>query len=225
MSTTPGYSRSSGWSGTNRRATSTACCPSPRITFRLTCWRQCAPVNRSGRWCNTACRRSQWRRYDKMRRLPDGLLACGDAICSFNPIYGQGMTVAALDAMALRDSLRRGAADLPRRYFRAAAKAIGVAWQTGATSDLAFPQVEGRRTPSMRVANRLVDSVLAACESDAGVTTQFFRVTGFLDAPPRLLHPAFLYRVARVNLQRRQRHSAPRQAAVAGAADAAGGRS
>ncbi len=165
---------------------------------------------------------SQWRRYDKMRRLPDGLLACGDAICSFNPIYGQGMSVAALDAVALRDSLRRGVADLPRRYFRAAAKAIGVAWQTGATSDLAFPQVEGRRTPSMRVTNRLVDSILAACESDNGVTTQFFRVTGLLDAPPRLLHPAFLYRVARVNLQRRQRNSVPAQAEVA---DAAGGRS
>ncbi len=90
---------------------------------------------------------SQWRRYDKMRRLPDGLLACGDAICSFNPIYGQGMSVAALDAVALRDCLRRGVADLPRRYFRATAKAIGVAWQTGASSDLAFPEVEGQRTP------------------------------------------------------------------------------
>ena len=76
---------------------------------------------------------SQWRRYDKMRRLPDGLLACGDAICSFNPIYGQGMSVAALDAVALRDCLRRGVTDLPRRYFRATAKAIGVAWETGAT--------------------------------------------------------------------------------------------
>ena len=119
-------------------------------------------------------------------------------------------------------ALLRGVADLPRRYFRAAAKAIGVAWQTGATSDLAFPQVEGRRTPSMRVTNRLVDSVLAACESDNEVTTQFFRVTGLLDAPPRLLRPAFLYRVAKVNLQRRQRNSAPVHATVA---DTAGGRS
>jgi 2-polyprenyl-6-methoxyphenol hydroxylase-like FAD-dependent oxidoreductase len=161
---------------------------------------------------------SQWRRYDQMRRLPDGLLVCGDAICSFNPIYGQGMSVAALDAVALRDCLRRGVTDLPRRYFRAAAKAISVAWQTGATSDLAFPEVEGRRTPSMRVTNRLVDLVLTASESDALVGTQFFRVTGLLDPPTLLLHPSFLYRVATVNLRRRQRHSRPRQAAIAGPA-------
>jgi len=158
---------------------------------------------------------SQWRRYDKMRRLPDGLLVCGDAICSFNPIYGQGMSVAALDAVALRDCLRRGVTDLPRRYFRAAAKAISVAWQTGATSDLAFPEVEGRRTPSMRVTSRLVDLVLTACESDAVVGTQFFRVSGLVDPPTRLLRPAFLYRVATVNLGRRQRPSRLRQSAVA----------
>ena len=72
---------------------------------------------------------SQWRRYDKMPQLPDGLLVCGDAICSVNPIYGQGMTVAALEAAALRECLRGGGSDLPRRYFRASAKPIGVAWQ------------------------------------------------------------------------------------------------
>jgi 2-polyprenyl-6-methoxyphenol hydroxylase-like FAD-dependent oxidoreductase len=167
---------------------------------------------------------SQWRRYDKMRRLPDGLLACGDAICSFNPIYGQGMSVAALDALALRDCLRRGTTDLPRRYFRAAAKAISVPWQTGAASDLAFPEVEGRRTRSMSVSNRLVNSVLTALESDAVVGTQFFKVTGLLDPPTRLLRPAILYRVARVNLQRRQRNSATPQPAVAGHADGVGRR-
>jgi 2-polyprenyl-6-methoxyphenol hydroxylase-like FAD-dependent oxidoreductase len=157
---------------------------------------------------------SQWRRYDKMRRFPDGLVVCGDAICSFNPIYGQGMSVAALEAVALRDSLRRGVTDLPRRYFRAAAKPISLAWQTGAASDLAFPEVEGRRTSSMRVTNRLVELVLTACESDAVVATQFVKVAWLVDPPIRLLRPSFLYRVATANLGRRQRHWRSRRAAV-----------
>jgi 2-polyprenyl-6-methoxyphenol hydroxylase-like FAD-dependent oxidoreductase len=158
---------------------------------------------------------SQWRRYDKMRRLPDGLLATGDAICSFNPIYGQGMSVAALDAVALQHCLRRGVDNLPHRYFRHAAKKIGVAWQTGAAGDLAFPEVEGRRTASMRVANRLVDFVLTGCESDPDVIKQFFRVSGLIDPPTRLLRPSFLYRVAKANQSLRQRHWRDREAANA----------
>jgi 2-polyprenyl-6-methoxyphenol hydroxylase-like FAD-dependent oxidoreductase len=162
---------------------------------------------------------SQWRRFDKMRRFPDGLLVCGDAICSFNPIYGQGMTVSALDAIALRDCLRRGRTDLSRRYFRAAAKPIGVAWQIAAGSDLTFPEVAGRRSPSMRVSNRLVDWVLTACESDPRVGAQFFRVQGLVDPPARLLQPAFIGRVAAVNLLRRQRNNQPRQPQAAGRGD------
>ncbi len=162
---------------------------------------------------------SQWRRYDKMRRFPAGLLVCGDAICSFNPVYGQGMSVAALDAAALRKCLRRGVGDVAPRYFRATAKSIGVAWQIAAGSDLAFPEVEGRRTPSMRMTSGLVDRIQAACESDAVVGGQFFRVTALLDPPARLLNPLFLYRVANVNLHRRQRDSRSRHAGLAGPAD------
>jgi 2-polyprenyl-6-methoxyphenol hydroxylase-like FAD-dependent oxidoreductase len=146
---------------------------------------------------------SQWRRYDKMRRFPEGLLVCGDAICSFDPIYGQGMTVSALDAVALRDCLVRSGHDVARRYFRAAAKSIAVAWRMGAGSDLAFPEVQGRRSLSMRMTNRLADWVLTACESDAVVVEKFFRVNNLIDPPVRLMHPSFISRVAAVNLRRR----------------------
>jgi hypothetical protein len=78
-------------------------------------------------------------------------------------------------------------------------------------------------TALMRVTNRLVDSVLTACESDAVVGTQFFRVTGLLDPPTRLLHPSFLCRVATVNLIRAQRHSRRRQVAVANVGDGGSG--
>ena len=71
----------------------------------------------------------------------------------------------------------------------------------------------------MRVTGRLVDWVQAACESDAVVGGQFLWVTALVDPPTRLLHPALLYRVATVNLRRRQRDAQPRQAGVAGPAD------
>ncbi|OKH82171.1 hypothetical protein EB75_13385 [Mycobacterium sp. ST-F2] len=152
---------------------------------------------------------SQRRRYDTMRRFPEGLIVTGDAMCSFNPIYGQGMSVAALDALSLRDALRGGMTDLPRRYFRAAAKAIDIAWDLSAGSDLAFPEVDGYRPLKVRLNNRLADWVLSACETDPAAAAQFFLTASLIDPPERLLRPSFLYRVARVNRRRRQRDSQP----------------
>jgi|KBSSwiStaDraftv2_1062776.scaffolds.fasta_scaffold02360_9 2-polyprenyl-6-methoxyphenol hydroxylase-like FAD-dependent oxidoreductase len=146
---------------------------------------------------------SQWRRYDKMRRFPDGLLTLGDAICSFNPVYGQGMTVAALEASALHDCLLHGDRDLSRRFFKSAAKPVAAAWQLAAGADLALPEVEGPRPLSARLANAYVDWVLTACESDAVIAGQFSKVNALVDFPSRLLHPAVMFRVAAVNLRRR----------------------
>ncbi|MCA1716727.1 MAG: FAD-binding protein, partial [Actinobacteria bacterium] len=58
------------------------------------------------------------RRYERLPRVPDGYLVTGDALCSFNPIYGQGMTVSALEAETLEECLREGPGDLPRRFYR-----------------------------------------------------------------------------------------------------------
>jgi hypothetical protein len=148
---------------------------------------------------------SRWRRYDKMRRFPAGLLVVGDAICSFNPIYGQGMTVAALQALALRQCLQRGANGLARRYFRAAAKPIGVAWRFAVGGDLNLPEVEGPRPLSLRLANKYVERLQTAAESD--LAKQFTKVVALVDAPTRLLQPHMITRVAAANLRRRERRT------------------
>jgi 2-polyprenyl-6-methoxyphenol hydroxylase-like FAD-dependent oxidoreductase len=140
---------------------------------------------------------SRWRRYDRMRRFPDGLVVLGDAMCSFNPVYGQGMTVAALQAQALSECLQRGRNDLARRYFRAAAKPVGVAWQFAVGGDLNLPEVEGRRSLATRLSNKYVDRLQAVAESDIGVTEQFVRVVALLDPPSRLLRPKIALRAIR----------------------------
>jgi 2-polyprenyl-6-methoxyphenol hydroxylase-like FAD-dependent oxidoreductase len=144
---------------------------------------------------------NRWRRYDELRRLPNGLLVIGDAICSFNPIYGQGMTVAAMDALALRDCLHDGGPDLPRRFFTAAAKGIGVAWQMAVGSDLALPELEAPRPLSVRLPNAYNDWVLSAAASDVHVAEQFMKVLNLVERPGHLLRPAVMTRVAMAKLR------------------------
>ena len=92
-------------------------------------------------------------RYERLTSFPAGLLVIGDAVRSFNPVYGQGMTVAATEAMTLRGLLAGRAVPDARRYFRAIAAAIDVAWDIAADADLAFPQVPGKRSAKVRLVN------------------------------------------------------------------------
>jgi 2-polyprenyl-6-methoxyphenol hydroxylase-like FAD-dependent oxidoreductase len=148
---------------------------------------------------------SRWRRYDKMRRFPEGLLVIGDAICSFNPIYGQGMTIAGLEAMALRDCLSCGTSDLARRFFRAAAVPIRQAWELSANPDLCLPEIEGTPPMLTRLLNAYVDRVLTAAEYDTAAVDQFFRVTALIDPATRLLRPRIMWRAALANRRRLRR--------------------
>jgi 2-polyprenyl-6-methoxyphenol hydroxylase-like FAD-dependent oxidoreductase len=159
---------------------------------------------------------SRWRRYDKVRRFPAGLLVFGDAIASFDPIYGQGMTVAALQALELDRCLRRGSNNLAARYFRAAAKPIGVAWQLAVGGDLILPEVEGPRPLSTRLTNRYIDRVQAAAEMDTVIAKRFMRVVGFRDAPASLMLPSVALRVAATNWRQARARRREQIPAVAG---------
>jgi 2-polyprenyl-6-methoxyphenol hydroxylase-like FAD-dependent oxidoreductase len=152
---------------------------------------------------------NRWRRYDKLRRFPKGLVVTGDAICSFNPIYGQGMTVATLDALALRDALASGHNDLARRFFAEAAKATQVAWNMAVGSDLALPEVSGKSTLAMRSFNLYTDRVLTCAETNPYVAEHFWTVMNLVKPPTQLLHPAVLLPVAASLVRprsRRQHH-------------------
>ncbi|WP_067276595.1 FAD-dependent oxidoreductase [Streptomyces jeddahensis] len=84
------------------------------------------------------------RRYDLPGRRPAGFLAIGDALCTFNPVYGQGMAVAAISAVALRDALAdRRRTPTTRRVQQALLAASRQAWDISAGADKAMPGAIG----------------------------------------------------------------------------------
>ncbi|HET9877272.1 MAG TPA: 2-polyprenyl-6-methoxyphenol hydroxylase-like oxidoreductase [Mycobacterium sp.] len=125
---------------------------------------------------------SVWRRYDKMSQFPAGLLAFGDAICSTNPIYGQGMTVAILEAVALRECLSQEDGELSRRFFDAAAQLIGPIWAYDQANDAYMSDGDGQ-TPEHQQLLDLRDELLTAAESSTTITESFFRVMHLIDPP------------------------------------------
>ena len=134
-------------------------------------------------------------RYDRLRRFPAGLLVTGDALCSFNPIYGQGMTVAALDALTLRRHLAPGVEPQPGRWHRDLARVVDVPWQMAAGGDLLFPEVQGRRTRKSRLMGAYLTRLHCAAAHDAHLAAAFLRVAGLVSPPQSLLRPGVAFRV------------------------------
>jgi flavin-dependent dehydrogenase len=148
------------------------------------------------------------RRYERLEQFPRSYLVFGDALCSFNPVYGQGMTVAAQEAALLHQCLREGDADLARRFFGAAKTAIDTPWDIAVGNDLRHPQVQGPRSPKLRFINWYIGKLhLAACH-DATLANAFLQVANLQARPEQLLHPAVVMRVISGNLGRRWRRSA-----------------
>jgi 2-polyprenyl-6-methoxyphenol hydroxylase-like FAD-dependent oxidoreductase len=152
---------------------------------------------------------SQRRRYERLKRFPDGLLVLGDAISSFNPLYGQGMSVAALEAIELRRCLEQGEQRLAKRFFRAAGKVITQAWDMAVGGDLALPEVPGDRPLMMRISNAYVERLLQVAEHDPIVAQAFGDVSDLLAPPRGVLKPRILRRVLQRNLRRQATASEP----------------
>ena len=119
----------------------------------------------------------------------------GDAVCSFNPVYGQGMSVALAEARALGDCLAAGdrelaAAFLPRgraHHRRPVGDRDRRGWR--------YPQVEGRRPPGFAVISRYMARAHRAATRDPVVLRRFFEVASLLAPPPAMLAPAIAWRV------------------------------
>jgi 2-polyprenyl-6-methoxyphenol hydroxylase-like FAD-dependent oxidoreductase len=143
---------------------------------------------------------SVWRRYDRVKRFPKGLIVIGDAVCSFNPVYGQGMTSSAIQAKALRDCLIDSPDDnIGELFFRRSAKKLVPIWQANRLNDFAVTPIHGWRSIPQRILNWQRDKVMAAAANDIAITETFLRILGLTAPTRRLLRPAMLVRVIKAN--------------------------
>ncbi|MFG2714901.1 FAD-dependent oxidoreductase [Streptomyces goshikiensis] len=140
------------------------------------------------------------RRYDRLERFPARYLVVGDAACSFNPVYGQGMTVAALEALVLRDHLAKESVD-PLAFLGDISHVIEFPWQFSAGADLGYPEVEGERTPEWEQGGAYMAQLHAAAVVDGEITATFMRVAGLVESPAALMSPDMLERVERGSRQ------------------------
>ncbi|WP_431045963.1 FAD-dependent oxidoreductase [Streptomyces sp. P1-3] len=152
---------------------------------------------------------NQWRPYHKVKEWPERLIAIGDSVCVFNPAYGQGLTVAALEADLLHRTLAKhrrvkaGLDGLSRAYQRAVARIVLVPWTLSTNSDLMWNPHHQPLTA--RIAHWYNKHLFAVSVRDAQVWSRFVRVANMLAPPTVLFHPSVVAKVVGQALSRRAR--------------------
>jgi 2-polyprenyl-6-methoxyphenol hydroxylase-like FAD-dependent oxidoreductase len=136
-----------------------------------------------------------WRRFDKVSRFPEGLLVLGDAITSFNPVYGQGMSVALLQARALDDLLRarasggRGLEGIAQEFFKAAVPISREAWNASTLVDAAYEEVTGDTQPGAAAAIPIMRGIRALLADDPALHRDYLGVSQMVNPSAVLLTP------------------------------------
>ncbi|MDX8036969.1 hypothetical protein SK803_42820 [Lentzea sp. BCCO 10_0856] len=138
--------------------------------------------------------RSRWNRFHKVPDWPRGLLALGDSVVSLNPVYGHGMTLAALNAATLQTLLQRhDLAKEPLTFQRAIARTAQIPWTSATTTDLGWGTK--KLPPSTRLTQWYARHLFKVIPGNRQVYRSFIRVSQMVDHPAALFRPAVLWRV------------------------------
>ena len=152
--------------------------------------------------------RQRRRHYDKLKRFPDGLVVMADAACSFDPVFGQGMTVAALQAVELdKLHVRTGGnmAGFPRKFHKRIAAVTNLPWMLATGETRRFPELSNPKPVWLKLMHWYNGLIYSASGSDPAVYECFLKVLHLTTGPHQLIHPKILWRVARHSLSQRFR--------------------
>jgi 2-polyprenyl-6-methoxyphenol hydroxylase-like FAD-dependent oxidoreductase len=148
---------------------------------------------------------SRRRDFHALRRFPARLVSVGDAVASFNPVYGQGMTAAALHAACLSTYLRSSPdLDVPaRRFFALQRVVVDAAWSTSTSADLALPHVDGPYPRGYRFSSWVSRQIVAATVTDVTIARRFNEVVSMREHPRSLATPGVILGALRANRRAR----------------------
>ncbi len=144
------------------------------------------------------------RRYERAKQLPENFLLLGDAVCAFNPVYGQGMTIASLGALTLETCLREQARlhpdgsfnGLSLRFQKRLAKVNKAPWLMATGEDYRYPNTDGAGPGVMtKFMHRYMEQVLRLTTRSVAVRSVLMRAFNILVPPAALFQPRVLFRV------------------------------
>lgn len=148
------------------------------------------------------------RHFERLTRWPDNFIMLGDAACAFNPTYGQGMSVAALEAEALDGWLRSARSAL--RFQHELMSVVRAPWLMATNEDARLPHVEGARPGRTdKVFQNYIDTFIWLCAEDTRMLDTFMGVSQLILPPTALFRPAHLIKVARRLLRPVPPHGQP----------------
>jgi len=139
----------------------------------------------------------RWLRFDQLRRLPKGYAIVGDALCSFDPVFGQGITIGALEAELLDRRLERHGELDALAFARDCAGIILEPWLIASIEAFRYPHAQGDRPPAVGLMHRLLDRVYIRCAVDPVVYRAFLGVMQMHRSSLSMLHPRVLLRLLR----------------------------
>lgn len=144
---------------------------------------------------------SRWRHFEKLERFPAGLIPFGDSICRFNPVYGQGMSVAAKEACLLLSLLETAAAEgkglgsLATDFLVQAQPIIDAPWAMAVIPDFLDPLTEGERPADLANALRFSAALIKTAYEDAAIHKLMFEVQHMIKPRSVLREPAVVEQI------------------------------
>ena len=139
-----------------------------------------------------------WRRFDKVSKFPNGLLTIGDTICRIDPFFGQGMSIAVLEALALKKLLAnrdRSTQHLVDRFHREVRKIISPIWNMVLTEDFRYPETVGRKPAGLSIQQWYAKNIFLLSSEHKGTYNSFIQVMHLLRPTSTLMHPSIIKNV------------------------------